>query len=113
MSVSRMEKLHTLWLQRNHLETLPENICRMTNLETLVVSGNRLKDIPAVMEDMSNLRSVSSQKHTHRWRGVHPSVQGIAIHLWFLFVLVHLHLRLHMSSVSLVSDLCLFFGAGL
>lgn len=57
-----MEKLHTLWLQRNQLETLPVNISRMSMLDTLVLSSNRLQDIPPLMEDMSNLRSVRSQK---------------------------------------------------
>lgn len=56
----RMEKLHTLWLQRNQLETLPENISRMASLDTLVLSSNKLTDIPQLMEDMSNLRSVPS-----------------------------------------------------
>lgn len=55
-----MEKLHTLWLQRNQLETLPENISRMASLDTLVLSSNKLRDIPQLMEDMSNLRSVPS-----------------------------------------------------
>ena len=53
-----MEKLHTLWLHRNELEKLPENISRMPSLDTLVLSNNRLRDIPSLMEDMSNLRSV-------------------------------------------------------
>lgn len=53
-----MEKLHTLWLQRNELERLPDNISRMPSLDTLVLSSNRLKDIPPLMEDMTNLRSV-------------------------------------------------------
>lgn len=53
-----MEKLHTLWLQRNQLERLPDNISRMGSLDTLVLSNNRLRDIPPLMEDMSNLRSV-------------------------------------------------------
>lgn len=57
-----MEKLHTLWLQRNQLETLPVNISRMSMLDTLVLSSNRLQDIPPLMEDMSNLRSVRPQK---------------------------------------------------
>lgn len=57
-----MEKLHTLWLQRNQLETLPVNISRMSMLDTLVLSSNRLRDIPPLMEDMSNLRSVRPQK---------------------------------------------------
>lgn len=57
-----MEKLHTLWLQRNQLETLPVNISRMSMLDTLVLSSNRLRDIPPLMEDMSNLRSVRRQK---------------------------------------------------
>lgn len=52
----RMEKLHALWLQRNLLENLPENIGRMTSLDTLVLSSNRLRDIPQLMEDMANLR---------------------------------------------------------
>lgn len=56
----RMEKLHTLWLQRNQLEALPENISRMSSLDTLVLSSNKLTDIPQLMEDMSNLRSVPS-----------------------------------------------------
>ncbi|XP_056894371.1 leucine-rich repeat-containing protein 39 isoform X1 [Takifugu flavidus] len=55
----RMEKLHTLWLQRNQLETLPENISRMASLDTLVLSSNKLTDIPQLMEDMSNLRFVN------------------------------------------------------
>lgn len=55
-----MEKLHTLWLQRNQLETLPENIGRMASLDTLVLSSNKLTDIPQLMEDMSNLRCVPS-----------------------------------------------------
>lgn len=54
--VLRMTKLHTLWLQRNQLEKLPENISRMASLDTLVLSSNRLRDIPSLMEDMSNLR---------------------------------------------------------
>lgn len=54
----RMEKLHTLWLQRNRLEALPENISRMASLDTLVLSSNKLRDIPQLMEDMSNLRCV-------------------------------------------------------
>lgn len=54
--VPRMERLHSLWLQRNQLETLPENISRMARLDTLVLSSNRLRDIPRLMEDMSNLR---------------------------------------------------------
>lgn len=54
--VVRMEKLHTLWLQRNELERLPENISRMASLDTLVLSSNRLRDIPSLMEDMSKLR---------------------------------------------------------
>lgn len=58
MPVLRMEKLHTLWLQRNQLERLPDNISRMGSLDTLVLSNNRLRDIPPLMEDMSNLRSV-------------------------------------------------------
>lgn len=52
-----METLHTLWLQRNRLEKLPENISRMKSLDTLVLSCNLLTDIPPLMEDMSNLRS--------------------------------------------------------
>lgn len=56
--VLRMETLHTLWLQRNRLESLPENISRMASLDTLVLSSNRLRDIPQLMEDMSNLRCV-------------------------------------------------------
>lgn len=55
-----MEKLHSLWLQRNQLESLPENISRMASLDTLVLSSNQLRDIPELMEDMSNLRSVPS-----------------------------------------------------
>lgn len=51
-----MEKLHTLWLQRNELEYLPDNISRMHNLDTLVLSRNKLRDIPPLMEDMTNLR---------------------------------------------------------
>lgn len=51
-----MEKLHTLWLQRNELEFLPDNISRMHNLDTLVLSKNKLKDIPPLMEGMTNLR---------------------------------------------------------
>lgn len=53
---SRMEKLHTLWLQRNELEYLPDNISRMQSLNTLVLSKNKLRDIPPLMEGMSNLR---------------------------------------------------------
>lgn len=53
-----MEKLHTLWLQRNELEKLPDCISRMASLDTLVLSCNKLRDIPPLMEDMSNLRSV-------------------------------------------------------
>lgn len=53
---SRMEKLHTLWLQRNELEYLPDNISRMQNLDTLVLSKNKLRDIPPLMEGMTNLR---------------------------------------------------------
>lgn len=53
---SRMEKLHTLWLPRNELEYLPDNICRMQSLDTLVLSKNKLRDIPRLMEGMSNLR---------------------------------------------------------
>ncbi|XP_018582360.1 leucine-rich repeat-containing protein 39 isoform X1 [Scleropages formosus] len=56
---TRMEKLHTLWLQRNELEHLPDNISRIPNLETLVLSSNKLRDIPALMEGMSNLRFVN------------------------------------------------------
>lgn len=52
----RMEKLHSLWLQRNRLESLPQNISRMASLDTLVLSSNNLRDIPPLMEDMSNLR---------------------------------------------------------
>lgn len=52
-----MEKLHTLWLQRNELEKLPENISRMPSLDTLVLSCNKLRDIPPLMEGMSRLRS--------------------------------------------------------
>lgn len=51
-----MEKLHTLWLQRNELEYLPDNISHMHRLETLVLSNNKLRDIPSLMEGMSNLR---------------------------------------------------------
>ena len=51
-----MEKLHTLWLQRNELEYLPDNISRMHSLDTLVLSSNRLKDIPNLMDSMTNLR---------------------------------------------------------
>lgn len=51
-----MEKLHTLWLQRNELEYLPDNISRMQNLDTLVLSKNKLRDIPPLMEGMTNLR---------------------------------------------------------
>lgn len=51
-----MEVLHTLWLQRNELEKLPENITRMRSLDTLVLSSNRLRDIPPLMEGMSSLR---------------------------------------------------------
>uniref|UniRef100_A0A1A8NEB4 Leucine rich repeat containing 39 n=2 Tax=Nothobranchius rachovii TaxID=451742 RepID=A0A1A8NEB4_9TELE len=54
-----MESLHTLWLQRNQLEKIPDNISRMVSLDTLVLSGNRLRDIPALMEGMSNLRFVN------------------------------------------------------
>ncbi|KAF6718734.1 Leucine-rich repeat-containing protein 39 [Oryzias melastigma] len=54
-----MEKLHTLWLQRNELERLPDNISRMASLDTLVLSSNRLRDIPPLMEGMSNLRFVN------------------------------------------------------
>ncbi|TKS75254.1 Leucine-rich repeat-containing protein 39 [Collichthys lucidus] len=55
----RMEKLHTLWLQRNQLEKLPDNISRMESLDTLVLSSNRLRDIPPLMEDMYRLRFVN------------------------------------------------------
>ncbi|XP_028857566.1 leucine-rich repeat-containing protein 39 isoform X3 [Denticeps clupeoides] len=55
----RMDKLHTLWLQRNELEYLPDNISRMRSLDTLVLSSNRLRDIPGLMEGMSNLRFVN------------------------------------------------------
>lgn len=51
-----MDKLRALWLQRNRLESLPENVGRMSRLDTLVLSGNRLSDIPPVMEGMANLR---------------------------------------------------------
>ncbi|KAM8888218.1 leucine-rich repeat-containing protein 39 isoform 2-T2 [Synchiropus picturatus] len=57
--VFRMEKLHTLWLQRNQLEKLPDNISRMASLDTLVLSSNRLRDIPPLMEGMCNLRFVN------------------------------------------------------
>lgn len=53
----RMENLHTLWLQRNEVEKLPESLCLMQSLETLVLSSNRLTDIPELMEGMTNLRS--------------------------------------------------------
>lgn len=52
----RMENLHTLWLQRNEINSLPETIGNMKNLSTLVLSNNKLKDIPACMKDMTNLR---------------------------------------------------------
>lgn len=52
----RMENLHTLWLQRNEIKSLPETIGNMKNLSTLVLSNNKLKDIPACMKDMTNLR---------------------------------------------------------
>ncbi|KAM6976925.1 LOW QUALITY PROTEIN: leucine-rich repeat-containing protein 39 [Aplochiton taeniatus] len=55
----RMEKVHALWLQRNALERLPENISQMNSLNTLVLSNNRLQDIPSRMEDMRNLRFVN------------------------------------------------------
>lgn len=51
-----MDKLHTLWLPRNELEYLPDNISRMQSLDTLVLSKNKLRDIPPLMEGMSNLR---------------------------------------------------------
>lgn len=60
MSVVRMQTLQTLWLQRNELQTLPENISRMSRLDTLVLSSNRLRDIPSLMEDMTNLRYTCS-----------------------------------------------------
>lgn len=53
-----MEKVHTLWLQRNQLETLPGGLSRMSRLDTLVLSSNQLRDINPMMEDMVNLRSV-------------------------------------------------------
>ena len=53
----RMGNLHTLWLQRNELKELPENLSLLQSLETLVLSNNRLRDIPAQMEGMANLRS--------------------------------------------------------
>lgn len=53
----RMGNLHTLWLQRNAVEDLPENISLMRSLETLVLSNNRLREIPILMEGMVNLRS--------------------------------------------------------
>ena len=52
-----MGSLHSLWLQRNEVEHLPENIGLMQSLETLVLCNNRLTDIPVVMEGMANLRS--------------------------------------------------------
>ena len=52
-----MENLHTLWLQRNELKELPENLSLLQSLETLVLSNNRLTDIPAQMEGMTTLRS--------------------------------------------------------
>lgn len=54
-----MENLHTLWLQRNEIKSLPETIGNMKNLSTLVLSNNKLKDIPACMKDMTNLRFVN------------------------------------------------------
>uniref|UniRef100_A0A3Q2Z875 Leucine-rich repeat-containing protein 39 n=1 Tax=Hippocampus comes TaxID=109280 RepID=A0A3Q2Z875_HIPCM len=57
--IHRMERLRALWLQRNRLESLPENVGRMSRLDTLVLSGNRLSDIPPVMEGMANLRFVN------------------------------------------------------
>lgn len=54
----RMEKIHTLWLQRNLLQTLPGGLSRMSRLDTLVLSSNQLKDINPMMEDMVNLRSI-------------------------------------------------------
>lgn len=56
----RMEKVHTLWLQRNQLQTLPGGLSRMSRLDTLVLSSNRLQDIPPMMEDMVHLRSGAS-----------------------------------------------------
>lgn len=58
LALSRMENLHTMWLQRNELEFLPDNICYMRSLDTLVLSNNKLHDIPSMMEDMNNLRWV-------------------------------------------------------
>lgn len=57
-----MEMLHTLWLQRNRLEKLPDNISRMASLDTLVLSSNRLRDIPPLMEGMSKLRWVGTSQ---------------------------------------------------
>lgn len=54
--------LHTLWLQRNRLEKLPDNISRMASLDTLVLSSNRLRDIPPLMEGMSKLRWVGTSQ---------------------------------------------------
>lgn len=56
-----MQNLHTLWLQRNEITSLPETISNMKNLGTLVLSNNRLRDIPACMEAMTSLRSVHAK----------------------------------------------------
>lgn len=61
----RMENLHTLWLQRNEVENLPESLCLMQKLETLVLCSNRLTDIPSLMEGMTNLRSACHHLTTY------------------------------------------------
>ncbi|XP_061436761.1 leucine-rich repeat-containing protein 39-like [Lethenteron reissneri] len=53
------ERLHSLWLQRNLLQALPESLCRLRSLTTLVLSGNRLRQLPLAMEAMTGLTFVN------------------------------------------------------
>lgn len=62
--ILQLEKLQTLKLNDNPIQTLPEGICQLKKLQYLEIHGTAIRELPACMAEMKKLKLVSAITET-------------------------------------------------